>query len=384
MARIELIDVDRAIHETTPGVGPRGPFRVDMQRLAGGLSEGVDVVTVGNGRVTLQVLPTRGMGVWRGEADGVPLRWNSPVQRPVHPSFVDPMRRGGIGWLDGFNELICRCGLGWHGAPGTDIQRGADGSVLSEQFLPLHGRIANLPAHRVFADVTPAAVQLTGVIDEGSLFGGWLRLTSVLTLRDGESGFSICDTVQNLSSAPAEVEMLYHCNIGEPFLGKDSILHTASTEVAPRDARAAEGISMWNMFEGPTAGYAEQVYFTRAAAGEDDRGLAVLADADSQHAIAVRFQTDTLPWFVLWKNTQAEVDGYVAGLEPASSFPNPRMAERAGGRVIQLPAGQEVVFRLDVDVATTASATRALLDEVTELQVRTPRTVHRAPKPEWG
>ena len=129
MAHLELIHVDEGIHETTSGgAESSSPFRIDMQRLAGGLSDGVDVVTIGNERLTLQLLPTRGMGVWRGEADGVPLRWKSPVERPVHPSFVDQMRRGGIGWLDGFNELICRCGLGWHGAPGKDIKTDAAGT----------------------------------------------------------------------------------------------------------------------------------------------------------------------------------------------------------------------------------------------------------------
>lgn len=381
----ELLNVDLGIHDTRSRISnANNAASVCMHRLTGGLSDGVDVVTINNGRLALQLLPTRGMGVWKGEIDGVPLRWNSPVERPVNPAFVDPMRRGGIGWLDGFNELICRCGLGWHGAPGLDLIRDDQGNVISEHFLPLHGRIANLPAHRVAAMVDAERISVTGIVDESCLFGSRLRLESTLTTVVGSSAFEIVDVVSNIGGQPAEVEMLYHCNFGEPFLGEGSACHTASTEVAPRNERAAEGMSMWNLFQKPTQGYAEQVYFTRAATDTAGWGVAVLTDAESQRGIRVRFDTSTLPWFVLWKNTQAAADGYVVGLEPGSSFPNPRHAERQAGRVLSLAPGSSVTFRLDFEVALEKSRMRQLLDEVTTVQVRTPRIVHQNPKPEWS
>ncbi len=380
----DLLNVDEGIHDTRSRLSnARNGASVTMHRMTGGLSDGVDVVTVNNGRLSLQLLPTRGMGVWRGEVDCVPLKWNSPVERPVNPAYVDQMRRGGIGWLDGFNELICRCGLGWHGAPGTDTILDEDGKVVSEQFLPLHGRIANIPAHRVSASVDADKVTVTGWVDEGCLFGGRLRLEATLTTAIDSTEFEITDVITNLGAQPAEVEMLYHCNIGEPFLGEGSMCHTASHEVAPRNDRAAEGLSMWNLYQGPTPGFAEQVYYTRAATNESGEGIAMLCDADSTKAFVVRFDTSTLPWFILWKNTQAAEDGYVTGLEPGSSFPNPHGDERKGGRLITLAPGESVTFRLRFEVATERARVRRLLDAVTELQVATPRVVHESPKPEW-
>ena len=380
----DLINVDKGIHDTTTKlVGQGGAWNASMRRLSGGLSDGVDVVTLDNGRLSLEILPTRGMGIWRGMIDGIPMKWDSPVERPVHPTFVDQMRRGGIGWLDGFNELICRCGLGWHGAPGNDIIHDADGKIVSEQFLPLHGRIANLAAHRVTVEELGDVVSVKGVVDEASLFGGRLRLESMLTTRIHSNVFEIADVVSNLGGQPAEVEMLYHCNIGRPFLGEGSEFHTTATEVAPRNNRAAEGINMWNLFEGPVAGYAEQVYFTKAAADSAGWSMAVLADAESEHAVCVRFDTTTMPYFVLWKNTQAEADGYVAGLEPGSSFPNLRTVERREDRVIPLAAGKSVTFRLSMEVAGSRRDVRRLLDEVTALQIANPRTVHSTPIPQW-
>ncbi|MFM7925433.1 MAG: DUF4432 family protein, partial [Planctomycetaceae bacterium] len=100
--KLQLIDVDNGIHETQNRISAAaGAAFIGMTRLHGGMSDGVDVVTINNGRLQLKLLPTRGMGVWKGEIDGVPVQWNSPVQRPVHPNWVDPMRLGGIGWVDG-------------------------------------------------------------------------------------------------------------------------------------------------------------------------------------------------------------------------------------------------------------------------------------------
>lgn len=357
----------------TTGVGPDS-WSVRVQRLHGGLSDGVDVVFINNGRLTLAVLPTRGMGIWYGQIDDLRLGWNSPVRNPVHPTFVDEMRRGGIGWLDGFNELICRCGLGWNGAPGDD----------GDQFLPLHGRVANLPAHEVSLEVSDDGLSLTGVVDEASVFGGFLQLTSVLSTSFDSTSFSIADTVANRSSSPADAEMLYHCNVGRPFLGDGAQFMTAAREMAPRDERAAEDTDGWQSYRGPEHGYAEQVYFYRPISDADGQGLAVLQSPEADKAVAVRFDTSALPWLTQWKNTQAEEDGYCTGLEPATGFPNVRSYEREQGRVVQLDAGQDVTFRLSMEVACDGAAVKALADEVDALQGDSSMEVHATPRAGWS
>src|SRR5262245_54401057 len=78
---------------------------VAKQTLKGGLSAGVEVVELHNGALSLSILPTRGMGIWKGICRGIPLGWDSPVKQPVHPGFVNAVDRNGLGWLAGFNEL---------------------------------------------------------------------------------------------------------------------------------------------------------------------------------------------------------------------------------------------------------------------------------------
>src|SRR5438874_6718650 len=112
---------------------------VRKRTLRGGLRDGVDIIEVDNGALSFSVLPTRGMGIWRGRYRGMSLGWQAPVLGPVHPRFVSLGDRNGLGWLTGFDEWLCRCGLHWMGAPGDD----------NDYPLTLHGRIANSPAHKV-------------------------------------------------------------------------------------------------------------------------------------------------------------------------------------------------------------------------------------------
>ena len=122
-------------------------WSIQKRTLRGGLRDGVDLIEVHNGALSYSIIPTRGMGLWRGEYRGNFLGWRAPVLGPVHPKYVNLNDRGGLGWLAGFDELLCRCGLSSLGPPGID--EGATSPVESQ--LTLHGRIANTPAHTVEA-----------------------------------------------------------------------------------------------------------------------------------------------------------------------------------------------------------------------------------------
>ena len=125
---------------------------VEYELARGGLSDGVEVLTLVNGDAKIRVIPTRGMSVWEMTLGEQRLGWKSPVRGPVHPKFVDVGEPSGLGWLDGFDELLVRCGLESNGAP----EFSENGALK----YPLHGRIGNKPAHLVDVsiDVYPAEV----------------------------------------------------------------------------------------------------------------------------------------------------------------------------------------------------------------------------------
>ena len=120
-------------------------WSVEREILRGGKQEGVEILTLDNGKLQIRVIPTRGMGILDVKMAGVRLGWNSPVKEVVHPSHIDLESRDGLGWLEGFNEWMVRCGLEFAGHPGTDqfINNSGDPATLN---LTLHGKIQNIPA----------------------------------------------------------------------------------------------------------------------------------------------------------------------------------------------------------------------------------------------
>ena len=190
----------------------------------------------------------------------------------------------------------------------------------------------------------------------------------------------IHDVVENRSAQPAEMQLLYHCNFGPPFLEAGSRVLAPVRELAPQTPRAAEGIDTYETYAGPTAGFAEQVYLYDLLADGRGHTLALLVNAGQDRAVAVRFNRNELPCFTVWKNTAAVEDGYVTGLEPATNYPNFKGFERKQGRVRLLPPGGRWEARWSLEVCDTASGVSALLAEVATLQARTRAVVHRTPQ----
>src|SRR5262245_17637348 len=55
-------------------------WSIRKQTLHGGKQEGVDLIVVDNGALSLTVIPTRGMSILKVAAGDLTLGWNSPVK----------------------------------------------------------------------------------------------------------------------------------------------------------------------------------------------------------------------------------------------------------------------------------------------------------------
>ena len=326
-----------------------GSFFFSWETLGDGKRRGVQQLRVGHGDWEATILATRGMSLWRCQSGTMPLGWTSPVKGPVHPQWVPVHDPSGLGWLEGFDELVVRCGLESNGAPEHD----SSGRLL----YPLHGRIGNLPAHHleVLIDRQKGILEVVGAVDEVRFLIQGLRLEVRYRFEIGRKGVACVDRVLNLKATPATMQLLYHINLGTPLLGEGSTLHASFDRLVPRNQRAAEGVSDWNRYAGPTAGFAEQVYLMKARA--DDRGwsTAMLVDPKGEMGVAVGFHTRTLPFLNLWKNTGALEDGYVTGIEPATGFPNPRGFEQQQGRLVELEPGAAREFQWSLDLIEGAA-----------------------------
>lgn len=389
-----LTDVDKGVHLenweiTSSGVGlDLSPgWSIRRRTMRGGLSDGVDIVEVDNGALSFTVVPTRGMSVWRGRYRGWLLGWNSPVRGPVHPKFVDLNAHGGIGWVGGFDEWIVRCGLDSNGAPGTDLIVDNQGHKR-EVVLPLHGRIANLPAHRVSVRVNldpPHEIEVMGEVDESMLFFPQLRLATCLRTTPNSAKLELGDVVSNLRSQTAEFELLYHCNFGRPLLGPGARVYAPIRTVAPRDAIAARHMESFASFPSPQTGAIESVYFFDLLGDAKlDHTVVALVNPKEVKACTLRYRRTQLPWFTLWKNPGAESDGYVTGLEPATNLPNPRKFERECKRVPRLPPGGQHRTHLTFEILDDKQSIDDLAREVHDLQAQATSTMFREPTPRFS
>ncbi len=367
-------------------IGLTGSWSVRKTTCRGGLSEGVDVIEIDNSALKLQILPTRGMGIWRGEYQGMQLGWASPVHGPVNPLHVNEQERGGLGWLRGFDEAIVRCGLESNGAPCRDTVTNNMGQP-AEVELTLHGRIANTPASFVEVQVVPGEppeLVVTGRVYESGLFLPHLCLTTRISTVVGSGSFTITDEITNMRAVDSEMELLYHCNFGPPLLEEGAVLEVPACLVAPRDSRAAEGVDQYDSYLPPTVGYTEQCYWYETIGNAEGSTLALLRSADNHRGLALRYNRNELPCFTQWKNTAAHADGYVTGLEPGTNFPNPKPFERSHGRVPVLKPGESRSATVSFEVLDSAESVAAARSEIEVLQKGTEKVVHREPQPGYS
>jgi hypothetical protein len=203
-----LLDTDKAAEAftvTSAQLGAKAdkPFSVTLRNLHGGRQEGVSVIDIDNGSMKLTVVPTRGMNVLKASVGDVRMGWDSPVKEVVNPAFVELNGRDGLGWLEGFNELVTRCGYEWVGHPGVD----------NGEMLTLHGRAANIPANRVtlhIDETPPYAIHLRGELKEQAFKKVDFSVATELVTVPGSSRFELNDTLTNNGDYPKVPQQLQH------------------------------------------------------------------------------------------------------------------------------------------------------------------------------
>lgn len=376
------IHVDAWEQSGQAGGAKGAAWSVRKVSLHGGKQEGVDLVIIDNGKLKITVIPTRGMGILSVTSGDERLGWDSPVKEVVNPSYINLQGRGGLGWLDGFNEWLVRCGLESNGHPGTDQFINNVGEEATME-LTLHGKIANIPASEVEVSVDPAPpyrIRVRGVVHERMFYGPKLELQTEISTEPGATSFRLEDVITNRGAYEQEFELLYHTNYGRPFLEAGSTFLAAASRVTPFNEHAAKDIAHYSEYAGPTPGFVEEVYCLHPIADKEGRTIIALENKARDRAVSLSFPVKDLPYVTLWKNTNAEGEGYVTGLEPGTNFPANRRIERAHGRVPKLAAGESHHAAIDFQIHTGAEETRRLSEQIRALQGEVKPVLDEAPE----
>lgn len=340
---------DWSITSADLGIDPPVPISVRKTTLHGGRQEGSALIEIRAGEASVVVIPTRGMGVLKARFKGVTLGWQSPVDEIVNPAFLTLGERGGLGWLDGFNEMLVRCGFEWSGH--AAVEGGAP--------YTLHGRAGNTPASKVIVEIDrapPHRIAVHGLIKEKAFKLADFECWTTLVVTPGRAGFTLSDSLTNLSDYERPYQILYHANFGPPLLEEGSRFLAPALRVAPFNDAAKPGLAEWDTYLGPTRGFDEMVFVCELAASPEGRTVAALIDRAATRGVTVRYAPSELPFFTLWKNTDTLRQGYVTGLEAGTNPPYARPVEAARDRLRTLAPGQSTTFTIDVDVLPSPEA----------------------------
>ena len=242
--------------------------------------------------------------------------------------------------------------------------------VLDGKDYPMHGRIRTTPAEHVSSDACwvgdDYVVSVSGEMREAELFGENLSLRREIVTNLGEKSFTLTDTICNEAFRDEPCLLLYHCNMGYPFLNEHSVLHLPSVEVHGREAWATVHIADWEHMEPAKDAEAEYVYKHRLGAHPNGDTLAMVENPALGLGLAIRFNRNQLSNFMQWKSIAS--GDYVLGLEPTNADALGRAKALHGGKLPCLKPMETIRIQLTFTVLDSAQELQACKDEIASLK----------------
>ncbi|MDW8847318.1 aldose 1-epimerase family protein [Erwinia sp. MMLR14_017] len=337
-------------------------FSIEQKVLHGGKQEGSKVIVISSkDGLTITLSPTRGMNLLKVEGFGSRMGWDSPVKEVVNPAFINLESRNGAGWLEGFNEMMVRCGYEWTGHPVT-----ADGQIYT-----LHGKAGNTPVSQTeveVADTAPYEIRIRGLIKESTFKKADLQTMTELRYVPGSNSFSLHDRLTNHADYPHDYQIIYHSNFSTPILEEGARFLAPMASISPFNDYAKAGLKTWQTFAGPTKGYDEMVFNIKPLSDKNSQTLAAVVNKKGDKGASIQFDTRQLPMLTLWKNTDTIKQGYVTGIEPGTNYAYPVTVERAQKRVKQLQPGASTQFDLTYTLLHSSEQVAATEKKIAAIQ----------------
>ena len=302
---------------------------------AEGMAKGMNAIDVKSGSgLRFTVLEDRGLDLYEMEYKGLNLSFltkNGPVsgQRfAADDNHFTSVMNGGMMFTAGLMNVGGGC---------VDT----DGTVHS-----LHGRIDGTAANEVSAKTMliddDVVTEISGKMIESKLFGEKFELSRKITAWKNRPWVHIEDRLFNARALPTEFEILYHINLGFPFLDDGVTVHTPESRVIPRNADAEAGMTMHHQITAPVDSCPEQVFFHEIKPDEEGYCYALAINHSLHIGFFVRYKNDNLTHLCQWKSMQA--GDYVLGLEPSNNYLNSRRGERENGTLQSIDAFETKTF----------------------------------------
>lgn len=273
-----------------------------------GRARGMKVYDIKNGRLQFKVMADKCLDIGELSYGGENISFLSKGgligRTPYDTNGMEAQRSimGGMLFTCGLTNICAPCQAG-----GTEY--------------PMHGRIRTTPAEHVsaggFWEGEEYRMEVSGVMREARLFGENLVLNRRINTTYPGKSIIIEDKIENEGFREEPFLMLYHFNIGYPFLNEDTRVILPSRAVKARDEESRPGLASWEYGECPIDNQPEYVFLHELAGDPEGNTFAAAFRPDLGFGIKISFNKREFPWFMQWKSLAS--GDYVMGLEPANA-----------------------------------------------------------------
>jgi len=329
-----------------------------------GPSRGVRLVEFRTGTgLSFEIGVDRGFDVGRADYRGASLAWMPPTLMPGPWYFED---QSGFGWLraglGGFNNT---CGLLHIGNPETADVGHYNFPARPTDRYGVHDRAALIPAELVSLgerwEGERCILEAVGKVTQAQTYGETLVMTRTYRAELGGSWFTMEDVVENRGFLPVEHMLLYHINIGYPFVddGAELIAPVAGPPNLLFGTADVNDPASWSRFIAPQRNWVQQTFEHRMQ--PDAEGMVEVAIFNPRlfggTGVSVRYDHHVLPNYIEWR--MMGEGQYAVGIEPCTNGFG-REAVKAAGELIVLAPGESRAYRTRVAVigADEAAALR--------------------------
>jgi len=249
-----------------------------------GRGKGVDAIDVNAGELQFTVFKSRCLDIGQASFRGYPFGYISKSGLRAPAYFHE---KKAIGYLDSFyGGLLTTCGLN---NIGNDC-------IVDGREYGVHGEIANIPAEMVsvkeYWDEDELFFEISGIVRHSRFYAEDLVLERKISTSLGSEKIIITDTIENRDFTRIPMMLLYHINLGFPFLDSQSEL------IFPKLKKT------WAQYDLPDK--QAKICLFNPHIGENGMG------------VYLKYNTEQLPVFIEWKMMRSRE--YVCGFAPATNY----------------------------------------------------------------
>jgi len=186
---------------------------------------------------------------------------------------------------------------------------------------PMHGRMRTTPGEHLCADAFWAEdgyhLRAGAEMREAALFGENMTLRRTIETVYGQKTITMTDVFRNEGFRDEPLMLLYHINLGWPFLDESLRLYLPTAKCTPRDAEAAGHEGEYDRMDPPKDNEPEYVFIHDLRPDAAGNARAIAVNEALGLGLDIGWNVANLPFFMEWKSTAS--GDYVIGLEPANS-----------------------------------------------------------------